>query len=195
MSKRIQSYSSAKLVVTFDPSRCIHAAECVRNLGTVFQPAERPWIKLEGAETGEVIPVVERCPTGALRYVVPDGSSTEQPDAESSIRAMQNGPLYVRGAIELCLPDGAVLHESRVALCRCGESANKPFCDGSHRAKGFAAERASVQHVGAPLQFKVVADGPLIVEGKPPCALCRCGRSADKPRCDGSHRQSGSIQG
>ncbi|MSO58311.1 MAG: CDGSH iron-sulfur domain-containing protein [Thermoleophilia bacterium] len=59
------------------------------------------------------------------------------------IEVRANGPLKVTGAVDLVdaegqrfrLPEG-----SAVALCRCGHSNNKPFCDGSHRALGFAAD-------------------------------------------------------
>jgi CDGSH-type Zn-finger protein len=52
-----------------------------------------------------------------------------------------DGPLLVRGDVDILGPDGAPLPRRRrtVALCRCGLSALKPFCDGSHKAAGFRA--------------------------------------------------------
>jgi len=57
------------------------------------------------------------------------------------IRAYDDGPLLVRGEFELQTQDGQVIDSRRetVALCRCGKSALKPFCDGSHRPAGFRA--------------------------------------------------------
>ena len=66
--------------------------------------------------------------------------------SEVRITATENGPLSVRGPFTLVDQDGAeyeVAGKKRVALCRCGLSANKPFCDGSHSRLGFeATERA-----------------------------------------------------
>jgi CDGSH-type Zn-finger protein len=53
----------------------------------------------------------------------------------------ENGPLLVRGDFTLRTPDGQVIEPGRgtIALCRCGKSASKPFCDGTHKAIGFRA--------------------------------------------------------
>jgi CDGSH-type Zn-finger protein len=66
--------------------------------------------------------------------------------ADVSIRTRENGPLLVTGPITLVDHEGNVFElggKETVALCRCGQSKNRPFCDGSHKACGFvAAERA-----------------------------------------------------
>jgi CDGSH-type Zn-finger protein len=52
-----------------------------------------------------------------------------------------NGPLYIEGPFELYRDDGGPpIHHHDAALCRCGGSGDKPFCDGTHRSIGFAAE-------------------------------------------------------
>jgi CDGSH-type Zn-finger protein len=57
------------------------------------------------------------------------------------VRAVRNGPLFQRGRIRITDNEGKIIREdTRVALCRCGGSANKPFCDGTHRAIGFQAD-------------------------------------------------------
>ena len=58
------------------------------------------------------------------------------------IVACPNGPLLVRGAVEVVDPDGRPLPRRRrtVALCRCGLSTIKPFCDGTHKASGFRTD-------------------------------------------------------
>jgi len=55
------------------------------------------------------------------------------------IKALKNGPLEVNGEVEVRDPTGTVLptEEDPIYLCRCGHSANKPFCDGSHKRVGF----------------------------------------------------------
>ncbi|MEP6708053.1 MAG: CDGSH iron-sulfur domain-containing protein [Pyrinomonadaceae bacterium] len=61
--------------------------------------------------------------------------------AEFSIRATQNGPYIVQGSTELLdtVGDGYPLDKESIALCRCGHSSNKPFCDGTHSKIGFQA--------------------------------------------------------
>jgi CDGSH-type Zn-finger protein len=58
------------------------------------------------------------------------------------IVACPNGPLLVRGEVEIRTPDGVPVPQRRrtVALCRCGKSTIKPFCDGTHKAIGFVTE-------------------------------------------------------
>jgi CDGSH-type Zn-finger protein len=56
---------------------------------------------------------------------------------ETTITEQPNGPLYVHGRLQIRRQDGSVREETRVALCPCGQSANKPFCDGTHRRIGF----------------------------------------------------------
>ncbi|MFC4018715.1 CDGSH iron-sulfur domain-containing protein [Micromonospora sp. GCM10011542] len=62
-------------------------------------------------------------------------------EAAATITPYQDGPLLVRGDFELVTPDGERIDGRRgtVALCRCGKSALKPFCDGTHKAINFRA--------------------------------------------------------
>jgi CDGSH iron-sulfur domain-containing protein 3 len=65
---------------------------------------------------------------------------------EVVIKARESGPYLVRGRFTLTDADGNryTVEGETVALCRCGGSQNKPFCDGTHRENGFnATERAA----------------------------------------------------
>jgi len=91
--------------------------------------------------------MVDRCPSGTFVYELPiDGKMTEiEPDLPKEIAAIQQdsrsksaGPLWVTGDIPIMKPDGTFLEpRNRVTLCRCGQSKNKPFCDGSHAKANF----------------------------------------------------------
>jgi CDGSH-type Zn-finger protein len=62
-----------------------------------------------------------------------------------TVTTRPNGPYLIKGAIRILDPDGKEfpVQGDTVALCRCGNSANKPFCDGTHGRVGFkAAEKA-----------------------------------------------------
>ena len=143
-SRRLQTYSTDQITVTFDPTRCIHAAECIRAQPEVFDSSRRRWIRPELGAPDAIADAVRRCPTGALHYQRPDGPA-EEPDDAVSLRMKRNGPLYIRGQARVEREDGSVIMEDyRVALCRCGATANAPFCDGSHTRVDFR-DGASVQ--------------------------------------------------
>lgn len=82
---------------------------------------------------------IPRWGAGALHFERLDVGPQEPLPEELTIEARPNGPLYVRGRVRLVGRGGELIREdTRVALCRCGHSANKPFLDGSHRRVGFS---------------------------------------------------------
>jgi CDGSH-type Zn-finger protein len=110
----------------------------VRGLPAVFNTARRPWILPSGASADAIAAVIERCPTGALHYTRRDGGAPESPADQTTMVPVPGGPLYVRGLIQLQSADGSlIVEDTRVALCRCGQSQNKPFCDNSHLGSDF----------------------------------------------------------
>jgi uncharacterized Fe-S cluster protein YjdI len=140
MKSNPREYRTGDIAVTYDAALCIHAAECVRGLRAVFDTEKRPWIQPENASADEIAAVIHRCPSGALTYQRLDGGPAEVPDPEQTIQPQKDGPLYVRGELMLRDAEGGTLANIyRAALCRCGASENKPFCDNSHIAIGFTA--------------------------------------------------------
>lgn len=140
--RRLQTYATDAITVTFDPTRCIHAAECIRTAPAVFDSRRRRWIKPELGDAELIETAVRRCPTGALAYSLPDGVA-ESADVPS-VRTAPNGPLHVRGDAHVETEDGRVIATGlRMALCRCGATKNAPFCDGTHRAIGFRDDRVA----------------------------------------------------
>ena len=133
-----RAYEAEGIVVRFDLKRCIHAEECVHGLPMVFDAKRRPWIDPSQAGAAEVAAVVEQCPSGALTYERKDGGAAEVVIDPPEITAVRDGPLYVRGRHTLCDHEGQTVDGGpRVALCRCGHSKNKPYCDNSHIEAGF----------------------------------------------------------
>lgn len=131
--RRLQTYETEAITVTFDPNRCIHAAVCVRSLGNVFDPDRKRWIQLEHAAPDDVASVVANCPTGALKVTRPPEAALLHAES-TSIRVLRNGPLFIRGPVRITTEHGDhIIDDERVALCRCGRSAMQPFCDNSHR--------------------------------------------------------------
>ena len=133
----------------------------------------------------------------------------------NTIQPHENGPLSVEGDVEVFGADGTSLRKAaQMWICRCGQSAKKPFCDGSHKKAGFADEaQVSAEYFikkpepGAPgpnLRLTLRTNGPISCFGSMRIAgsdesawsgdqanLCRCGQSKNKPFCDGSHRDTG----
>ena len=134
-------YEDGRIRVFWYAGRCIHSAACVRAQPSVFDPRRRPWIELDAGEADSIADAVLRCPTGALEYERLDGVSNEQPPDHPTVVPVRNGPLFVRGDIEVRDEMGAVIRRgTRIAFCRCGRSAHLPFCDNTHRAIGFRTD-------------------------------------------------------
>ena len=133
MSNTVRLYVGKDIDVAYDIERCIHAAECIRGLPAVFDNGRRPWIQPDEASVDVIAAVVAKCPSGALHFIRHNGGDVETPPEHTSITVTPGGPLYVRGLVQLLSANGSViLNDTRLALCRCGHSHNKPFCDNSH---------------------------------------------------------------
>ena len=211
VTRKIRTYEAEELVVEYDLKRCIHAEECIHGLPDVFDAERRPWIDPSKAGAADLMRTIERCPTGALHYRRTDGK-VEQPRASNTVCIEADGPLYVTGRLRIALPGGETLDETRAALCRCGHSKDKPFCDNSHVEAGFADAGTIVENRLKPsesgetdaLEISPAANGPMLMRGPvkilcsdgastegASCAFCRCGGSSNKPFCDGTHNSIG----
>ena len=138
---RLKTYQGNDISITFDLQRCIHSEQCGKRLHEVFDAHRRPWVEPNAADPETIAEVVSHCPSGALHAYLADGSPTESFYGPVDIVVNDDGPLRLRGDIEIVSPDGSVIgRETRVTLCRCGHSTNKPFCTGAHREAGFKAD-------------------------------------------------------
>jgi len=143
MKDIMKNYSNGEVTIVWKPTTCIHSAICWRGaaaLPEVFNPSERPWIKPEGASTDRIIAQVKQCPSGALSFVM--NNEVDKQDVEKVvfpvIEVSENGPLLLRGTCVVKDHTGAeTIKENMTAFCRCGNSANKPYCDGNHRKIDF----------------------------------------------------------
>lgn len=137
---------------------------------------------------------------------------SEENTGPNTVTVTENGPLVCEGALVVSSADSSVIREGKtLALCRCGASSNKPFCDGAH--KGASFEDSGVWNGDKPVgevsagavTFKLAPNGPIIIDGPVAVkgsdgevrfageggALCRCGASQNKPWCDGAHKSCG----
>ncbi|MCF8253394.1 MAG: (4Fe-4S)-binding protein [Bacteroidia bacterium] len=141
MSETIKKYSNSDITIQWQPEKCIHSTLCWKGLVQVFNPREKPWVKMDGASTEEIREQVKKCPSGALSFQNNIQEVRFEPNAvesEISIVVTENGPLLVQGKSLIKETNGTVhVKENTTALCRCGASSNKPFCDGTHRKINF----------------------------------------------------------
>lgn len=212
MNPRVPVYEGKNITVYYEDSLCMSASECNRAEGGLFMGGRNPWCTPDCMSADAVAEIVRRCPSGALTYKRKDGGPDESPEPRNTAVVSNNGPLYLRGDLKIGgAGPGMAGTKCRAALCRCGRSAVKPFCDDGHeeplfddsgavgrKGPGFAGE-------GGPLSVERVPDGPLLVKGKmaivagngreawkgTEAELCRCGYSSSKPFCDYTHVEKG----
>lgn len=214
LKEKILTYNGEEITVQYDIKRCIHAAKCVEGLPEVFNPERRPWIDAHKASGTAIADVIETCPTGALKYEMTQSGRVEEAPSHNRISLAENGPVYLYGDLEVRDQQGnTLLEDTRFAFCRCGASGNKPACDNSHQSIDFTADamadRSKMPEASSDkddkLIIKLMKNGPAILEGTytmesetfdpqtsdKEIALCRCGGSATKPFCDGTHKKIG----
>lgn len=167
-----------------------------------------PWLHPEASTPEYLAHIALSCPSGAITVERLDGGPDEQPPEVNVARVRENGPYAVHSDLDL-VGEGRMF---RATLCRCGKSKNKPFCDSSHLEAKFRAtgeretmDSAPLKNRGGRLTVEPTVNGPLQVDGNleiccgtghtiqrvQTARLCRCGGSANKPFCDGSHARIG----
>jgi len=136
-------YSNEEITVNWDSEVCIHSEVCVKNLGKVFDINKKPWVNVEGAETGEITNLIHTCPSGALSYELANKPNIENKETimsseKTKVTIAENGPYLIKGEFTVEDAQGnQVETKEMAALCRCGASSNKPFCDGTHKKIDF----------------------------------------------------------
>ena len=208
MSKKIEEVVGEKVTLRFEAAKCIHSRGCVLSRPDVFVPnVAGEWIHPDAATPDEITELAHNCPSGAITFLRTDGGPQEQPPIVNLVRIRENGPLAFHG--ELMIAGEPAF---RATLCRCGQSKNKPYCDGSHATADFRATGEPADKDTPPLakrdgvlKITPTEDGPLLLAGNfelvtgtghticraLKAALCRCGGSRNKPYCDGSHLSNG----
>jgi uncharacterized Fe-S cluster protein YjdI len=140
------TYTNNEITVVWKPDICIHSRICWTQMREVFDPAKRPWVNMSGSVTEKIIEQVRKCPSGALSYYMNEEMPSDKQEttitAESAVIAnieiQPNGPILVSSDCVIRHSNGEEeIKKGKTALCRCGASGNKPYCDGSHRKIDF----------------------------------------------------------
>ena len=148
----MKEYKNDQIIVYWSPEVCAHSEKCIGHLPEVFDAGKRPWLNVNGSTPEKIIELIDSCPSGALKYSLPEGSTVDPKVAQGkgnidygkdsfeivNIKVTANGPLLVDGIVEIFDVHGKSIKKSnKLALCRCGYSMNRPFCDGNHRRKNW----------------------------------------------------------
>ena len=130
-----------------DNSYCVHAKYCFNKTSGIRKLMPNSG---DASAKAQIMAMADRCPSGTFVYeLIDDGELTEiEADLPREVAAITSddlcetaGPLWVSGGIPIMKPDGTFLEtRNRVTLCRCGQSKNKPFCDGTHASVDFKDE-------------------------------------------------------
>ena len=127
---RLDRYDAKDISVLDNRGTCCHFGNCTDHLPQVF--GGEPFVRAGGAPADTIEQTVRQCPSGALGFIK-DGVTYKGEEREPEIFVAHNASYYVRGGIELeGEPLNAGASREHYALCRCGHSKNKPFCDGTH---------------------------------------------------------------
>jgi len=130
------TYVGSKITIHDNRALCAHAGICTDGLPSVWRMKHEPWIDPDGAGVDAIIDIVNRCPSGALSYSI-DGVEKGVAPARPTVTVLKDGPYHVAGGIGLDVSRNEGASKESYALCRCGASKNKPFCDGTHWSVNF----------------------------------------------------------
>lgn len=135
--ERATSYDTPRVVVRDDRTICEHAGFCGNRVTNVWRMVAGPAAD-DSVTRAQMMAMIEHCPSGALTFrMSPEGDNVE-PELAVEVAVTDDGPYFVTGGLPVQRADGTPFEaRNRVTLCRCGASANKPLCDGSHRDTGF----------------------------------------------------------
>ncbi len=133
--RETRSYTGAGITILDNRSICAHAGHCTDHSPDVFRMKAKPWIAPDGDDAAHIAETIRMCPSGALAVQV-DGVRQEPTGRAPAIRIGKDGPYEVVGGPPLA-GEAQPVSPEHYTLCRCGQSKNKPFCDGTHWTVDF----------------------------------------------------------
>lgn len=142
MPDRRDTYVGLQVTVYDNRGICQHSGFCTDRLATAFRTDQEPFVAPSAGRMDEIIRAVRDCPSGALSYGIDGVEAREAVDwhdqREPAIEVSKDGPYRVTGSLPLRdadlrdAPRAEGSSREHYALCRCGQSQNKPFCSGMH---------------------------------------------------------------
>ena len=142
----VKEFSNGEITVFWKADLCIHSANCLLGMPRVFNTKRKPWINVTGADSKEIMKTVDSCPSRALTYlksttftIRKKRKTKKKAPKFAKIQILKDGPALVTGNFILRDRNKKKIRINSpvAAICRCGGSKKKPFCDGSHLSLGF----------------------------------------------------------
>jgi len=144
VAERRKTYPNKDITVIWKPDVCIHSTKCWKASLAIFNPKRRPWIDLSAGTTEQIIKIVDNFTSVELSYErnsnmsEQEAQTAQSQQSQTTVQVSKGGPYLVKGKFVFVGTDGKEeTKEGSIALCRCGGSSNKPFCDGTHSKIGF----------------------------------------------------------
>lgn len=161
---RHDTYAAGPVTVYDDRTICAHFGQCTTRLPGVFRADREPFIDPDAAAPAEIADVIANCPSGALSYAAGEDRRSFERDREAAITPISDGPYRVTGGVQVVSETGGRYEpRARQTLCRCGQSRNKPFCDGSHWYAGFRDPQPAAERVAPPTPYEWVGGMPALL--------------------------------
>jgi CDGSH-type Zn-finger protein len=141
---RLDDYPTGNFTVQDNRGICQHSGFCTDELPEVFRVGKDPFVDQSKSNPERIELQTKRCPSGALSFKW--AKNDDHPPVAGQeisgpvITVSKNGPYRVKGGIKLDAEFLSGASPEHYALCRCGGSKNKPFCDGTHWYNNFTGE-------------------------------------------------------
>src|SRR5262249_18826032 len=139
VADRPDSYAARQFTILDNRGICAHSGRCTDALPTVFRAGAEPFVAPAGGRADDILRAIQACPSGALGAAIAERRAAEMVDRirPPAIEVSKDGPYFVTGGVDLRDDAGnepvraAGASREHCALCRCGQSKNKPFCSGA----------------------------------------------------------------
>jgi CDGSH-type Zn-finger protein len=136
ISARSKTFRSPKIFIQEDYSICVHSGFCRDRLSDIWKMRRD---SNDAQVLARIIDKLDNCPSGALAYSLGGDGEVIEPELAKEVVVIPDGPLWVTGRVSVERSDGQPIESrNRVTLCRCGASAIKPLCDGTHKEIVFS---------------------------------------------------------
>jgi CDGSH-type Zn-finger protein/truncated hemoglobin YjbI len=142
VSDRRDTYVGLQVTIYDNRGICQHSGFCSDRIATAFRANQEPFVAPSAGRMDEIIRAARDCPSGALSYAIDDTEAREavdwHNDREAAVEVTKDGPYRITGRLPLHddggddVPRAEGSSIEHYALCRCGQSQNKPFCSGMH---------------------------------------------------------------
>ncbi len=145
-TETVKEYGNGEITVFWNAELCIHSANCLIGLPEVFNTRKRPWVNVHASESKEIMKIVDTCPSRALTYLKSTKFVTSKPRKTAKMKSkfarvqiLKDGPALITGnfIVRDAKKKKLKIENEVAAICRCGASKKKPFCDGTHLTVGF----------------------------------------------------------